>query len=143
MAVDLLGRGHSVKVGPLLLRDQSDDKDEFADQADIIVNDVVLEVKSRSLSFTSPEDYPYPTAFVCAVKRWDKRSLSVKPLPFATVLVSEKTGVFLVVPTSTSGNWTSEDIFDRKRRYPTDTYVVAKELLQPWEWLIAELEKAD
>lgn len=136
IAVDLLARGHEVKLGGLFLRESKEETDEFSDQADITVNGgVILEVKSRGIAFTSAGDYPYPTAFVGAVRRWDKRGL----LPFATVLLSEKTGIPLVVPTSTRKEWTQETVFDRHRGYPETCYCIAKRALKSWEWLLDEL----
>lgn len=135
IAVDLLARGFGVKVGGLFLREEK--SDDFSEQADITLDTgIVLEVKSRSIKFSTPQDYPYKTAFVCAVKRWDKRRLR----PHATLLMSEKTGAVLVVPTSTEKHWTQETIFDRHRGHPETCYSVAKSHLKTWEWYLEALK---
>ena len=110
---------------------------QFKDEIDLLVNGLPVDVKSRTISFTSQEDYPYPTAFVDTVSGWEAK----KRKPVAIILYSEPTGGTLVIRPSTRDSWTSQRRFDRDAGYSDDFYLVNKELLTSLDefvlWLTA------
>ena len=60
------------------------------------MNRIAVEIKSRNLSFTSPDDYPYATVNLCS-ESYYKRTLSH---PRHYLSVSQDTGAIVWVP-----NW--------------------------------------
>ncbi len=60
-----------------------------------------VEVKSLSLTFTCPEDYPFPEVLLCSQssfnKKWPGRDYTMRDF----LLVSRKTGSIVWVPTMT------------------------------------------
>src|SRR4051812_43591168 len=89
-------RGIPVQVTPMEVRDTVDDRHRFSDEYDLLVGEgrtAIVDVKSRDLSFTAPDDYPYATAFVDTVAGWDAKTHK----PVAILLVSQVTGTILAV----------------------------------------------
>lgn len=137
VALDLMEHGHVVGVGRCELRESFEDRHNFADEKDVVVQPGhVIEVKSRSIAFTSSEDYPYPTAFVCATRRWKARTKK----PCAVVLYSEPTGAKLVIPTRSREQWTVTHFNDSRRGFNEEAFEIARELLRPWDALLSHLE---
>jgi len=135
--VRLLPLGRWLKVGELWLREgRAGDDPRCADQPDIQVEGGhLLEVKGRGFAFTSPEDYPYSTAFLGSTRRWQARTI----LPCCVVLFSEPTGKLLVVPTSTRSRWVIEQSFDTRRGFTEQSWAAPRELLLPEARLLSHL----
>lgn len=86
--------------------DHAVDRTQHPDAAAV----VRVEIKTRSLKFTCPEDYPYPTAFLANVSKEDRDVTQ----PMIYVLRSGPTGAFVwVMATDEDDTWT--------RTYKTDT----------------------
>lgn len=111
-------------------------------QKDVVVlvggRPAVLEVKSRNLRFTGPEDYPYPTVFIDTVPGWDSKAV----MPAVVVVVSQKTEAILVVPVkSTRPYWTEETIYIPSRGHLETNYTIKPHLTKSWKWFIDKLRK--
>lgn len=73
-----------------------------------------IEVKSRYLTFSDKGDYPYDSAFVCSLDRWQRRDKK----PEWVIVVSTETGRFI----GTRKDWIDNcsaivEITDHKRDY--------------------------
>ncbi|NJO18643.1 MAG: hypothetical protein HC877_23825 [Thioploca sp.] len=73
----------------------------FFDSKDLIVNKKRIEIKSRKEIFTSPNSFPYKTAIVDTVKKFDGR----EDKPFAYVMISRFTGCMLWVSCENPKEW--------------------------------------
>ena len=82
-----------------------------------------IEIKERSLSFTSPEDYPYDTVFVD-----DMRGLGREATQhFAYVYVSKPTGAWVwLTPLDRDESWTEQVVYDRGRGHDVPMAVAPK-----------------
>jgi hypothetical protein len=132
----LIRSGLPARVSPMSVRDNVGDIPEYADELDSVVGDqnpIVIESKSRRLSFTEdPDSYPYETAFVDTCNGWDAKSTK----PRAIVLVSQHTTAMLGISVRTRSSWTVTRTFDRVRRIYDDWYLVPKAQLQPFDHLV-------
>jgi len=139
VAFELFDAGHAIRSQKLMLRDTVDDRVDFVDQCDLLVNERDwVEVKGRELTFTGPDDFPFPTAFVGRCSRWEQRS----ELPVAVVLLSRVTHAKVVVPVrSTRKHWTREHCWDRVTREWEWSYACPKELLCTWETFLVWLDR--
>lgn len=136
VAFDLLMEGFTVGLGRCEFRATFDDRHDFSDEKDIVVAPGhVLEVKSRGIAFTSAEDYPYDTAFVCATRRWKARQRK----PCAVILHSEKTGERLIVPASTRSHWKATNFYDSARGFNEEAFEITRDRLRPWSDLLEHL----
>ena len=132
VAERLLRTNLPVQVEPLVEAETPWEGADFVEQNDVLCGGHIVEVKGRNLTFTSPEDYPYPTAYLMSVKRWDRRQVK----PVAIVLVSLPTLHALAVSTKTEEHWKSVSVYDTRRGYTTDQYEVAKEFTRPLDDLV-------
>lgn len=138
VAIRLLPLGLPVRIDAIEFRESFSARgDRFVDQADIEVGDHLLEVKSRGIEFTSLDDYPYETAFVGSVRRWNARTKT----PCAVVLFSEPTGECLIVPTVTQDEWAEVEAMDSDRGFVETSYAVHKRWLRPWSRLVQHVQK--
>ena len=90
VARELRTHGLHVSVTPMAWRESIECRGEFSDEIDLTVGlrrRKTIDVKSRNLAFTSPEDYPYETALVDTVSGWQAKPRK----PAAIVLVSQIT----------------------------------------------------
>lgn len=93
---------------------------------------VQLEVKVRSLTFTSPSDYPYPTVYVD-----DKYGLDAGPDPFAWVYISKPTGEWVWLSSlDRDGNWKFRDVYDTMRGFVCPTLVAPARCLRHKDQLL-------
>lgn len=97
---------------------------------------LAIEIKERSLSFTSPEDYPYDTVFVD-----DLRGLGRERLQnFAYVYVSKPTGAWVwLTPLDRDESWQEQTVYDRGRGHDVPTLVAPKSHLRHADTLRALL----
>ena len=95
-----------------------------------------VEIKERSLSFTSPEDFPYGTVFVD-----DMRGLGRERIQhFAYVYISKPTQKWVwLTPLDRDESWKEQVVFDRGRGHEVPTLVAPKRFLRPSSQLIAYL----
>ena len=92
-----------------------------------------LEIKERSLKFTSPEDYPYDTVFVD-----DMRGLGREQMHhLAYIYISKPTGGWVwLTPLDRDKSWKEQTVFDRGRGHDVPTLVAPKKFLRPASALI-------
>ena len=134
----LRDRGLAVEVTPMEIREHIDARHEFADEIDLRVGRARrrVDVKSRGLSFTGPNDFPHPTAFVDTVAGWEHKTYK----PCAIVLISQRTHGLAVIPASTRKTWKPRRAFDHDREIYDWFFMVARTKLAPFddfvEWLI-------
>jgi hypothetical protein len=142
VAAYLRNAGLDVEITPMEWRKTIEHRGEFADEYDLSVIGarvpIHVDVKSRALGFTTPEDYPYPTAFVDTVSGWDAKAHK----PSAIVLVSQLTGAMLVIPRTSADKWTRAWSRDHVRGIDDWFYMIDRSLLRPMdvfvEWLLAQ-----
>ena len=143
VAIALLEAGHAVRVGQVETRDNGEPiwrtwehGARFADQADLVVNERhTLEVKSRALTFTGPDDFPFDTALIGSARRWKARTV----MPMGVVIVSDATDARIFVPSTTAHMWQVRDQRDSTRDYEDKSVHVPRACLRTWDFLIREL----
>jgi|688.fasta_scaffold01565_31 hypothetical protein len=92
-----------------------------------------VEIKERSLSFTSPEDYPYDTVFVDDCRGLARESFG----HFAYVYLSKPTGQWVWLSVlDRDETWTETTTFDRGRGHEVPVLVAPKGHLRPAQQLI-------
>ncbi len=130
--------GIPAELTPMAWRQSIDDRYEFADEVDIVVETragtLAIESKSRNLHFTEdPSSFPYSTALVDTVYSWDRKITK----RFAVVIVSQQTEQMLVVPPNSSrAEWTVKEGYDRVRNIPDRWYEVPTRFLVPFQQLV-------
>lgn len=88
---------------------------------------LVLEIKERNLTFTSPDDYPYATVFVDDMRGLGRESVR----PFAYVFVSRATGEWVwLTPLDRDESWTEQVVHDRTRGHEMGMLVAPKSHLR-------------
>lgn len=135
----LTAAGLDAEATPMSVRATVEDRGQYAQELDIVVEGIRVECKSRKLRFTdSPSSYPYRTAFLDTVSGWDAKETK----PTAVVLVSQLTGACLVIPVRTSrDSWTTRAIHDRVRNIDERCYECPRELLLPMATFVDWLAK--
>jgi len=93
--------GHRVVVPPLTIRENVADRDRWIDTKDILIERFPFEVKSRNVTFSSPEDFPYPDIIVDTVRGYDAKVQ--KPLGY--LYVSRETGCMMWTWGRTPESW--------------------------------------
>ena len=144
VAERLNDQGVMCEVTEMEIRRDLSDRAKFADEKDIVFNNMpgYLDVKSNTLKFSDdPHSFPYYKAFVDTKYGWDRKAEK----PLAIVLVSQFTGDMLVIPTSTEKTWEPVDKYDRVRQI-NDTFLqIKKTNLRRFsdlvEWLIRRQER--
>ena len=100
---------------------------------------VQLEIKVRSLKFTSPDDFPYPTVFVD-----DFKGLSKGPEPFAWIFLSQHTGAWVWTSClDRNDEWQFQEVYDSMRGFTVRTLVAPSKYLRPSDQLLRMLFKGD
>ncbi len=101
--------------------------DKTKNEKDIMVDGLVIEVKSQSLTFTNADDFPYAMIIVDTVYGFDQKIIK----PFAYVFVSQTSKGMFAVPVSTRQFWTIGTVFDHKRQIEIECYFVTKRHCRP------------
>lgn len=129
--------GFTVSIDPLTIAQSEEETREFTkNDKDLLVNGKYLEVKTRSITFTTPDSFPYPTAILETVQGWQAKATK----PFAILLVSRPTGRVLVVDGATQPDWTINRDFDSRRKVSFTNYHADKSQLLGLSWLIRRLK---
>lgn len=120
-------QGRSVAHGKKLLIRHHNKATDHVESPDAVAA-VSIEIKERSLTFTSPEDYPYDTVYVD-----DMRGLSRERLGhFAYVYISKPTGEWVWLSSlDRDGSWREQVVYDRGRGHEVPTLVAPKRHLRP------------
>ncbi len=118
----------------------------YSDTYDLIIDGKtpgqhwVIEVKSRTLNFSGdPKEYPYDTAFVCARRSYRQAEAGTRAMPYAWIIVSQKTGAKLCVLESTRPLWTDVTCYDRARGTRDTFLAVRREDMLTWDELTATM----
>ena len=136
VALKFLEAGCTVRVGALDRAETPWEADRFREEQDVVVDGRhIIEVKSSSYPFTSRDDFPFPGAYTCTVKRWEERQQ--KPLAF--VLVSQPTRAMLVVSGRTQPEWEVITSHDARRAWKTPTYRAPLSVIRPFDDLLDAL----
>jgi hypothetical protein len=124
--------GVSVAHGRKLLIQKHNKKTDHVESPDAVAL-LAIEIKERSLKFTSPEDYPYDTVFVDDLRGLERETLK----NFAYVFLSKPTGKWVwVTALDRDVSWTEETVFDRGRGHEVPTLLCPKKFLRPAQSLI-------
>jgi len=92
-----------------------------------------VEIKERSITFTSPEDYPYDTVFVDDIRGLERETLG----HLAYIFISKPTGAWVWVSSlDRDESWTVETVYDRGRGHDFPTLVCPKKFLRPASQLV-------
>jgi hypothetical protein len=129
--------GLEVVVPSLAVRRDVSERRAWRSSVDIRVGGWDIEVKSRRERFTSPADYPYPTAYVDTVSGYESKP---RP-PLAYVLVSRPTGGMLALSVArTRELWTVRESRDRTRGITDAFYEVPRRCLVSLDALVGALK---
>lgn len=132
------GSGAAVAHGRKLVLPGHDPRKDFCPTPDA-VGLVQLEIKVRSIRFTGPDDFPYPTVFVD-----DATGLSKGPEPFAWIFLSKPTGEWVWTSClDRSDEWKFQDVYDSMRGFTVTTLVAPSKCLRPADQLLRMLFQGD
>ncbi len=102
--------------------------DKTINEKDVLVDDLVLEVKSRNLKFEDIGSFPYEKILIDTVDGLEKKAVK----PFAYVIVSQITGKMFAIAGATKDYWTVGDIHDPYRNVDYQAYFVTKRHCRPF-----------
>ena len=101
---------------------------EFVNSKDIvIVPNIIIEVKSRRLKFTSQKDFPYSTVIIDTVSGYNQKD----PKPILYVSVSRDTGAMIATRGRCPERWSNRKVFDKVRRIKETNYECGLEYWRP------------
>ena len=113
--------GLIVQLPALSVRTNVSEIYKYKNELDLRVNGKIVEVKSRRLSFTSPQDFPYECALVDTVNGYDQKS----PKPTFVLSISRETGSIIGVHGASQPFWYKRKMFDNIR-YIRDLFYVCR-----------------
>jgi len=132
---DLRLAGRSVAHGKKLVIRQHNKNTDHCESPDA-VGLFSIEIKERSIAFTCPQDYPYPTVFVDDLRGLGRETLK----HLAYVYRSKPTGAWVwLTPLDRDERWVEQAVFDRGRGHVVPTLVAPKACLRPADTLITFL----
>jgi hypothetical protein len=117
--------GLKVEVPEIKCRPDVSQFSEYSDDGDLFIHQKI-EVKRRSLKFSSLETYPYPTAIVDNCHAWDR----ARPKPYAYFLFNHDLTGFLLCKTSTRPHWKKHTGYQEKRGRVRSVYLCPVELCE-------------
>ncbi len=121
----LRSEGIEVEINELSIRASIEDIPKYKDEIDLRANGRILEVKSRRLVFTSPEDFPYECAFVDTVRGFEAK----KEKPTLELMVSRSTETILGLNTASKPLWYKSKKYDNIRGITEYFYICRKRYL--------------
>lgn len=87
-----------------------------------------LELKTRSIAFTTPDDFPYDTVFVCNARQRHKDITD----PIAYIIQSKPTGCWAwILSTDESDDWVTRFVTDTRGRERVLTLECPRSYLRP------------
>lgn len=116
--------GCDVMIRPTLIRPDFESRNKFADSGDLEIR-LRVEVKQRSIAFTSVEDYPYPTVFVDEVFKVDRIK---KGALWGYIIINAAKTHACCVKSETRKHWKKIVRFDNKDGQERSFYVCEKRL---------------
>ncbi len=141
VAMRLLKEGLVVQASRFEFRNTRDDIEGFTrTDVDLVIgrkHPIPAEVKSRSLEFTSPEDFPYRTFIVGTVGSWADTEIP----PEIVIYVSQPTQAILALNVArTRDTWTVAPTEDRIRGITDQCYFCEKKHLRTFDQLVKWLK---
>jgi hypothetical protein len=137
-----ISKGFKTKLDPLKIREERSVINKFTDTGDLKIilpkRTIIVEVKSRDVLFTDVHDFPYDTIFVDRVNTWKRKN---KNKPHAIIIISQITKNMFVIPVSGEADWINKTVYDNKRDYTREYYLVNRENLKPMDEFITWLNK--
>lgn len=128
--------GFEVHIPQLVVRKDIKDIPEFSDEPDIECEGRIIEVKSRDLAFTCPDDFPYETILVDTVNGWSAKVR--KPTEY--VCISTITGGMICLCGETQPLWAQEERYDHTRNIMDLFYEAHKSLWITMDHLISQMK---
>ena len=114
--------------------------DKTKNEKDVLVDDLVIEVKASSRAFRNVEEFPYNPVIVDTVYGYDSKV--IKPLVY--IIVSQVTKGLFVIPTASKPDWTIRTYKDLDRNIEDRFYMTNKRHCRPFiEFVDLLLERAD
>jgi hypothetical protein len=114
--------------------------DKTKNEKDVLVDDLVIEVKASSRAFKNAEEFPYNPIIVDTVYGYDSKV--IKPLVY--IIVSQVTKGMFVIPTASKPDWTIRTYKDLDRNIEDRFYMTNKSHCRPFiEFVDLLLERAD
>ena len=118
-----------VQVPEMWLAENAEQRmDKTINEKDVLVDDLVLEVKSRNLKFEDIESFPYEKILIDTVDGFDKKAIK----PFAYVMVSQITGKMFAIAGASKEHWTIGEIHDPHRNVDYQAYFATKRHCRPF-----------
>ena len=123
------GRGYKTELAPERIRQNFEDRAEYGDDADLFVTvgsgkRVGIEVKGRTLNFTSVADFPYPTLFVDRVAKVERSTVGYY------ISVNEGHTHMAVIVASTKDQWVKREQYDSVKKHKLFVYECPKHLVK-------------
>jgi hypothetical protein len=107
----------------------------YANSQDLRINGHIVEVKSRNLAFSCPEDFPYGSALVDTVSGFEKKT----DRPEIYAIVSQHNGAIVCIDVKkTFSLWKSAKRYDSVRKFTDNFYECDRELLEELQ-VVAEI----
>lgn len=123
--------GRCAAHGRKLIYSGHDKRRDHTDSPDALVM-MSVEVKERTLEFTSPEDFPYDDVIVDDLRGMGRETLR----HFAYVYVSKPTGKWVWLTTlDRDESWREDKKFDRARGHDVPVLMAPKSHLRPADQL--------
>lgn len=114
--------GRSVAHGRKLVIKHHNKNRDHCETPDAVVL-MSLEIKERSIAFTSPEDYPYDTVFVDDLHGMAREQLR----HFGYIYKSKPTGAWVwLCSLDRDESWVEQTVYDRGRGHEVPTLVAPK-----------------
>lgn len=128
--------GLRVDQPPKNWRDHVDDRHEYTNELDLLVEGLRMSVKSRRVAFSCPEDIPdnRNPLFVDTLRKWDLRD----PEPAAVICISQETDAIIWTSThpDAKARWGRRGAYDAARGYSDQFMTADKSMWYPIETLI-------
>lgn len=124
----LRAKGYLTELAPQRIRDDFAERAAYGDDADLFIltdkGRIGVEVKGRTLAFTSADDFPYPTLFVDRVSKVEKSTVQFY------VSLNKSHTYMAVILASTKASWVKRDTFDHVKKHELTVYECPKELIR-------------
>lgn len=114
-------------VAPERTRPDASQRNEYSDSGDLMVQGRVEHKNRKKLTFTSSDDYPFRTVFVCEVRREPGNS---EDEPLAYVIENADGTHAAVVYGWTRDKWEKENVFDKKSNKRVAVFSVDKKYVR-------------
>ncbi len=112
--------GFKIVVPVPEIRPDEAERMKYMDEGDLLVT-MPVQVKERSIQFSSAEDYPFQTIFI-------DETYKIKKDTFMYVIVSSDHLYAALIDRSTRKHWVTESIFDSKQDRQCDNAACPTEL---------------